>query len=92
MGISASQPPAEIKRVRRRSMPALDSPGFPIHLTPHDFGRSAESTRPKTADNATKTGNYLATDRFSKDEHTGGGRSPGANVRPSSVSPRSNPQ
>ena len=87
MGIAPAQPQGEIKRVRRRSMPALDSPGFPIHLTPHDFGRPAESIRPKSADMPAKTGNYLATDKTSKDEPTGAGRNPGANARPSSVSP-----
>ena len=88
MGIAPAQSQAEIKRVRRRSMPALDSPGFPIHLTPHGFGRPAESIRPKSADMPAKTGNYLGTtDKSSKDEQTGAARNPGANARPSSVSP-----
>ncbi len=87
LGIAPAQSQGEIKRVRRRSMPALDSPGFPIHLTPHDFGRPAESIRPKSADMPAKTGNYLATDKNSKEEHTGAARNPGAKARPSSVSP-----
>lgn len=82
-----------MKRVRRRSMPALDSPGFPVHLTPHDLKQPAEPNRPKSADKdgkAGKTGNYLTPDKSSKDEQAGS-RSAGANVHPSSVSPR-NPQ
>jgi hypothetical protein len=79
-----------MKRVRRRSMPALDSPGFPIHLTPHDLQQPAESNRPKSADKdgkAGKTGNYQNPDKTSKDDQTGS-RNAGANVHPSSVSPR----
>lgn len=87
-GFAPSQAQGEIKRVRRRSMPALDSPGFPIRLTPHDLAQPAESNRPNSADKAVKTGNALAADKISKDEQTGSGRSAGANVRPSSVSPR----
>jgi hypothetical protein len=71
-------------------MPALDSPGFPIHLTPHDLKQPAESSRPKSADKegkAAKTGNYQAPDKTSKDEQSGSSRGAGANVRPSSVSP-----
>jgi hypothetical protein len=87
---SQNQPHGEIKRVRRRSMPALDSPGFPIHLTPHDLKQPAESNRPKTADlegKAGKTGNNQTTDKTSNDGQAGSSRSAGANVNPSSVSP-----
>jgi hypothetical protein len=89
-GFSQNQPHGEIKRVRRRSMPALDSPGFPIHLTPHDLKQQAESNRPKTADlggKAGKTGNFQPTDKTSNDEQGGSSRSAGATVNPSSVSP-----
>jgi hypothetical protein len=75
-------------------MPALDSPGFPIHLTPHDLKQPAETSRPKSADKdgkAAKTGNNLTPDKTSKDEQGGSSRSPGAHARPSSVSPRNPP-
>lgn len=90
-GFAQSQPHGETKRVRRRSMPALDSPGFPIHLTPHDLKQPAESNRPKTADldsKAGKTGNSQTTDKTSNDEQVGSSRGAGANVNPSSVSPK----
>ncbi|KAK3296075.1 uncharacterized protein B0H64DRAFT_374213 [Chaetomium fimeti] len=88
---SQNQPHGEIKRVRRRSMPALDSPGFPIHLTPHDLKQPAESNRPKTADlegKAGKTGNNQTTDKTSNDGQAGSSRSAGANVNPSSSANR----
>jgi len=72
-------------------MPALDSPGFPIHLTPHDLKQPAESNRPKTADlngKAGKTGNSQTTDKTSKDEQVGSSRGAGANVNPSSSANR----
>ncbi|KAH6627828.1 hypothetical protein F5144DRAFT_493638 [Chaetomium tenue] len=81
-GFSQSQPPGETKRVRRRSMPALDSPGFPIRLTPHDLKQPAESNRPRTADldgKAGKTGNSQIADKTSNDEQPGSSRSAGAN-------------
>jgi len=75
-------------------MPALDSPGFPINLTPHDLKQPAESSRPNAADldgKAGKTGNYLTGDKISNDEQAGNGRSAGANVHPSSSANRSGP-
>lgn len=89
----------EIKRVRRRSMPALDSPGFPLRPTPHDFQQQHQKllqavnlNRPESADledEAGKTGNHLAADKTSNDERPASSRSAGANaVAPSSsVSP-----
>lgn len=73
----------EIKRVRRRSVPAWDSPGFSLHLTPHGLEQSEEPNRPKSADNrdnTSKPGNDLAVDKTSKDAQTASasGRNTGA--------------
>ncbi|KAK3302034.1 uncharacterized protein B0T15DRAFT_403578 [Chaetomium strumarium] len=75
MGVAPIPPQDEIKRVRRRSMPALDSPGFSMHLTPHDLKQPAESNRPKSADRdnkPVKTG--PAADKNSNDGQTGSPR------------------
>ncbi|KAK4146951.1 uncharacterized protein C8A04DRAFT_34511 [Dichotomopilus funicola] len=92
----------EIKRVRRRSMPALDSPGFPLRPTPHDLQQQHQQllqpediNRPKSADlgdKAGKTGNHLAADKTSNDERPASSRSAGANVvAPSSSSANPDP-
>jgi hypothetical protein len=39
----------EIKRLRRRSMPALDSANFPRPLTPQELSSPEESSRPESA-------------------------------------------
>ncbi|KAK4106887.1 hypothetical protein N658DRAFT_34048 [Parathielavia hyrcaniae] len=87
-----AQAQESVKRVRRRSMPALDSPDFPIHLTPHDLKQPGEASRPRSADKdgkAIKTENHTIPDKSSKDEQADSGRSAGANVRPSSSGNRS---
>ncbi|KAL2201389.1 hypothetical protein P885DRAFT_26419 [Corynascus similis CBS 632.67] len=86
-GFSQNRPHGEIRRVRRRSMPALESPGFPINLTPHELKQPAESNHPMTADldgNVGKTGNSQSGDKISNDEQAGNGRGAEANARPSS--------
>ncbi|KAK4157977.1 hypothetical protein C8A00DRAFT_39686 [Chaetomidium leptoderma] len=91
LGFAETKSQDELKRTRRRSLPALDSPGFPIHLTPHDPAQPAESNRPNSADKdskAAKTGIYQTADKTSKDEQAGTSRSAGANVRPSSSANR----
>ncbi|KAK4123972.1 hypothetical protein N657DRAFT_436431 [Parathielavia appendiculata] len=85
--IEFAQASEGVKRVRRRSMPTLDSPGFPIHLTPHNLKQPAEPRSPRSADKdgkVVKIGNHTVPDKTSNDEQTGSGRSAGAKVRPSS--------
>lgn len=88
MGLPRSQSEVEIKRVRRRSMPAWDSLAFSLQ-TPHGLQQPQESNRPKSADNrdnkASKTGNYLSADKSSKDGQTASasGRNTGAVSFPS---------
>lgn len=84
-----SQSQDEIKRVRRRSMPALDSAGF---LTPPQLKQPEELIRPKSSDKDSKpakTGNYLNVDRAGNDGRVGSSdsRSSGRSSRSSSVSP-----
>ncbi|KAL2134792.1 hypothetical protein VTI74DRAFT_10776 [Chaetomium olivicolor] len=81
------QGPGDIRRVRRRSLPALDSPRFPMYLSPHDLKQPAESIRPKSADKdskTAKTGNSQAADESSSDGQAGST----ANPRPSSSANR----
>ncbi|KAL2181774.1 uncharacterized protein P884DRAFT_190262 [Thermothelomyces heterothallicus CBS 202.75] len=91
-GFSHNQPHGEFRRVRRRSMPALDSPGFPISLTPHELKQLAGSNHPRNADSdgkAGKTGNSQNTgDKTSNDEQAGSGRIAEANASPSSSANR----
>ncbi|KAL2156031.1 hypothetical protein VTH82DRAFT_775 [Thermothelomyces myriococcoides] len=84
-GFTHNQPHGEYRRVRRRSMPALDSSGFPISLTPHELKQlAAESSRSRNADKDGKVGksgnSQKAGDKTSNDEQAGSGRpSPSAN-------------
>lgn len=90
-GVAVNFSPDEVKRVRRRSMPALDSPGFPLHLTPHDLGQPAEVVRPKSADRddkAVKTGHDQPADKSGNDGQPGNERSAAPSARPSAVSTR----
>ncbi|SPQ22333.1 7c1c9716-7bac-4dd0-b727-7af0da410a50 [Thermothielavioides terrestris] len=73
-------------------MPALDSHGFPLHLTPHDLKQPAELVHPKSADKeskAVKTGNYQSADKGGNDGLPGNGRSAGSNSRPSDTATNS---
>ncbi|KXX76933.1 Protein BNI4 [Madurella mycetomatis] len=86
MGLPRSQSQDEIKRVRRRSMPALDSAGF---LTPPQLKRPEELIRPKSSDKDSKpakTGNYLTVDKAGNDGRVGSSdsRSSGRSSRSSS--------
>lgn len=54
--VPRGQTQEEIKKIRRRSLPALDS----VHLMPYDFAQSGESRRPQTADNNDNRASYAA--------------------------------
>lgn len=84
MGLPRTQSQDEIKRVRRRSMPAWDAPGFSLHLTPQGLEVPELSIRPKSANDRDnkplKAGSFSTFDKSGKDVQSG------CNLRPASVS------
>ncbi|KAL2259948.1 hypothetical protein VTK26DRAFT_6195 [Humicola hyalothermophila] len=82
IGLPRLQTQDEIKRVRRRSMPALDSPGFSLHLTPHRLELPDQLVRPKSANDrdnmALTTAIFSAFDKSGKDSQPGGTLRPGS--------------
>ncbi|KAL2022346.1 hypothetical protein VTK56DRAFT_5744 [Thermocarpiscus australiensis] len=84
MVLPHSEAQGEIKRVRRRSMPALDSAGFPVRLTPLELNQLEESIRPKPPSvpkssdkdsSAAKTGDYLVAGKGGNRERAGSSNS-----------------
>jgi hypothetical protein len=93
MALPRSQSSEEIKRTRRRSMPALDSAGF---LTPPQLKQPEESIRPKSTDKddkPAKAGDPLSVGKTNNDNRVGSSdsRSSGRSSRSSSVSNQLSP-
>ncbi|KAK0722872.1 hypothetical protein B0T26DRAFT_238364 [Lasiosphaeria miniovina] len=100
MQLPAGQSQEEMKRVRRRSMPALDSAGFSQPLTPPEVKRPEESTRlepstfPKSTDAEYKpagaSNNLAVVDRGTNPAHGRAGSSDSrSSARSGGSSPRS---